>query len=257
MFITLPDATLFTTSFGSKTAPALLALSGWIGSWEDWADSFSLLSENWRVLSFDHRGSGATIAPIESITFDNLVGDVFAVLDAHGIDQCLLAAMSMGAAVAFAAALKHPQRFSGLVIVNGAYYRETPLDIDPFFRGLRQDYAQTLDRFVSACVPEQQSDPIKRWGRQILDRASPEAAIALYQMAAAVDLRHDLHGLTLPTLILHGDADPLVSTASARWLVEALPNARLVLLHGAGHVPVMTRPLEVAREIESFFRTHR
>jgi pimeloyl-ACP methyl ester carboxylesterase len=63
MFLTLPDATLFTISFGLKTAPPILALSGWIGSWEDWADTLSLLSERWRAISFDHRGSGATIAP--------------------------------------------------------------------------------------------------------------------------------------------------------------------------------------------------
>ncbi len=208
---------------------------------------------NWRVLSYDHRGSGASTAPIESTTFDNLVADVFAVLDASGIEQCVLAAMSMGASIALAAALQQPQRFSGLVIVNGAYFRETPLAQDPFFQGLQDNYVQTLGRFVTACVPEQDRDHIKRWGRQILDRASPEAAIALYRMTGAIDLRTELSRITLPTLILHGDADPLISTASARWLAETMPKAKLVLINGAGHVPIMTRPHDVTREIMSFF----
>jgi pimeloyl-ACP methyl ester carboxylesterase len=253
MFITLEDTQLFTVSFGSRTAPALLALSGWIGSWEDWADTLSLLSESWHTISYDHRGSGATLTPLETLTFDNLVADVFAVLEAYGIERCVLAAMSMGAAVALAAALQQPQRFSGLVLVNGAYYRETPLEQDPFFHGLNTNYAQTLDRFAAACVPEPNSDPIRRWGRQILERASPEAALRLYQMTGAIDLRGDLSRMTLPTLILHGDADPLVSVKSARWLAETLPNAKLVLVNGAGHVPIMTRQHEVTREIMDFF----
>ena len=85
MFITLEDAKIFTVSFGPRAAPALLALSGWIGSWEDWADTLAPLSENWRAIAYDHRGSGATIASLESITFDNLVKDVLAVLDAFRI----------------------------------------------------------------------------------------------------------------------------------------------------------------------------
>src|SRR5690242_13878596 len=100
--------------------------------------------------------------------------------------------MSMGASVAMGAALREPARFSGLVIVNGAYYRDTPEGRDPFLLGLQTDYAQALAHFVEGCVPEPDSAHIKRWGRQILDRASPEAAIALYHMAGAVDPRPDL-----------------------------------------------------------------
>lgn len=57
MFIQVEDAKIYATAFGSKSAPALLALSGWIGSWEDWADSLSILSETWRTLAYDYRGS--------------------------------------------------------------------------------------------------------------------------------------------------------------------------------------------------------
>lgn len=251
MFLDLPDAKLFTVSFGPKTAPPILALSGWIGSWEDWLDTFSLLSERWRTISFDHRGSGATIAPAESITFDTLMDDVFAVLDSYGVERCVLAAMSMGTAVAFGAALRHPERFSGIVVVNGFYQRTAPPDTDPFVLGLHHDYSRTLDRFAELCTPEPDSAPIKRWGRQILDRATQQAALALYTMP--LDLRDRLPAITHPTLVIHGDADPLVSVKSAQQLVATLPNARLALIPGAGHVPIMTRPAQVAQEINAFF----
>jgi pimeloyl-ACP methyl ester carboxylesterase len=255
MFVTVGNAKIYSTSFGSKTSPVIVGIGGWIGSWELWAEPFSILSHNWRTIAYDHRGAGATIAPVESIMFDRLVDDVFAVLDAYTVEHCVLAAESAGALTALGAALKNPHRVTGLVIVDGLYSHETPPEKDIFLLGLRKAYPATLDRFVETCVPEPDSDHIKRWGRQIIDRAAQEAAIALHLAASKTDLRNDLHRITQPTLVLHGEADALVPVEEAHQLAQTLPNAKLTVLQGAGHVPTMTRPHEVAREIISFFGT--
>jgi pimeloyl-ACP methyl ester carboxylesterase len=253
MFVTVGDAKIYTTAFGSTASPVIAGIGGWIGSWELWAEPFALLSRVWRTLAYDHRGAGATVAAVESITFERLVADLFAVLDAYAVEHCVLAAESAGALTALGAALQNPHRITGLVIVDGLYYRATPPAQDGFLLGLHQAYAKTLDHFVEACVPEPGSDHIKRWGRQIIDRASPEAAIALHLAASGIDLRHDLPRITQPTLILHGEADALVSVAEAQQLAKTLPHAQLMLLRGAGHVPTMTRPHEVAGAINRFF----
>lgn len=253
MFIRVDDAQIFTTTFGSPSAPPFLALSGWIGSWEDWVDTLSPLSQCWHTIAYDHRGSGATQTSIESISMDSLVDDVFAVMDAFKVEQCVLAAMSMGAAVALQAALKRPERFTGLVIVNGLYYRP-PTEEDIFLEGLRYNYASALDYFADSCVPEEDGAAVKQWGRQILDRATQEAAIHLYELASSIDLRAEIGRIEHPTLVIHGAADPLVPLDAARWLANTLPHGTLTILPDAGHVPIMTRPQLVAREINAFFK---
>ncbi|MCB9135382.1 MAG: alpha/beta hydrolase [Anaerolineales bacterium] len=254
MFISLEDAKIFTVAFGPTNAPPVLGIGGWIGSWELWAGPFSFLSADWRVIVYDHRGSGATDASLESITLDRLVEDVIAVMDHFQVENCVLAAESAGALVAISTAIRYPQRIRGLVLVDGYYFNPTPENQDPFLAGLRAHYPQTIEAFVQACIPENDCEHIKRWGRQILQRASPEAALALYRLTIGVDLRPALSSLEQSTLLIHGEADPLVPLQAAQWLANRLPHAELVVLNGAGHVPTMTRPKEVAHAMDQFLK---
>jgi pimeloyl-ACP methyl ester carboxylesterase len=218
-----------------------------------WLEPFSILSQDWRCIAYDHRGSGATLAPIESITFNQLVDDFFVILDEFSVESCILADESAGVMTALAAARRDPQRIRGLVLVDGLVHRAILPENDRFLASLKANYPATLDWFVETCVPEPDSESIKRWGRQIIDRASKEAAIALYLSANKVDLRDELSLIQQPTLILHGELDALCSLDDARWLNGLLPNSKLVMLPGAGHVPTLTRPQEIAAQILEFF----
>jgi pimeloyl-ACP methyl ester carboxylesterase len=130
------------------------------------------------TVAYDHRGSGLSLCEAGSITFDHLVSDALAVLDAFGIDRCVLAAESAGAQTALAVPARFPSRVSHLVIVDGMYSRGVAVDADPFLQGLRLAYPATFERFVQLCVPEPGSEHIKAWGRKVLARADASAAIA-------------------------------------------------------------------------------
>lgn len=257
MFITHGDTRIFATAFGPKSAPTILAMGGWIGSWEDWIETLSPLSENWRVIAYDHRGSGITITPGSTITFDTLIDDVFRVMEAYKIERCVLAAMSMGAAVAIGAALRHPEAITALVLANSIDLRDSAEDKpDDFLAALRHAYPRALEGFIQACVVEPDSEHIRQWGRHILNRASQEAAIRLYELSKTIHLQEDLPRVTQPTLLIHGDKDQIAPLESAEWLVHALPKAVLNVIHNAGHVPILTRPDEVAQAIEFFCRSN-
>ncbi|MBL8376861.1 MAG: alpha/beta hydrolase [Burkholderiales bacterium] len=255
MFFDVPGAKLYASRSGPAGGQAILAIGGWIGSSELWQEPLAMLSEDHAVVSYDHRGTGISITTPEAISFDNLVSDALAVLDAYGIGQCVLAAESAGAQTALAVAARYPDRVSHLVIVDGMYSRGVAVESDPFLQGLRSNYAATIERFVQLCVPETDSEHIKEWGRKLLARASPEAAIALRIVGSETDVTADIARIRQPTLVLHGSLDKIVPLDRAADLVNALPNASLVVLDNAGHVPTLTRPVQVANAIRSFLRS--
>jgi pimeloyl-ACP methyl ester carboxylesterase len=254
MFISAVDAEIFTVEFGNGPR-TLVAHGGWAGSWELWTLPFAVLSKTWRTIAYDHRGAGATVAPTESISLQAMVNDLFAVLDALNVKTCVLAAESAGVVVALSAALQQPQRFEGLVLIDGLYHQPMPTGPDPFVLGLRADFETTIGRFVDACVAETEpkSAAIRRWGRQILRRSSMPSAVRLYEAMFGVDLRPEIARITQPTLIIHGDRDALVPLEASQWLAAHLPHNALHVVQGAGHVPTVTRPHEVAQAINQYF----
>ncbi len=257
MFIQNSDAQLYTVEFGSGPR-TILAHGGWIGSWELWTEPFTYLSKNWRTVAYDHRGSGVTIAPVESITMENMVSDIFAVLDKLGIEKCVLAGESAGGMVVTNAVLQQPHRFEGLILVDAALHNE-PGSNDNFIRGLKANYQMTCVGFVDACTPESEPNisEIRSWGRKILARAASDSAIRLLDYSYGVDLRPSLASIQIPTLIFHGTQDVIVPQSESEYAASQIPNSKLHLFQGAGHVPTMTRPRELADEINTFFSNNR
>lgn len=255
MFLDVPGAKLYVSRSGPASGQTILAIGGWIGSSELWQEPLAILSNDHVAVSYDHRGTGISVTSPDAITFGDLVADALAVLDAYGIDRCVLAAESAGAQTALAVAARHPERITHLVVVDGMYSRGTSVDNDPFLQGLRSNYGATIERFVQMCVPEADSEHIKDWGRKILARASPEAAIALRIVGSEADVTGDIARVLQPTLVLHGALDKIVPLDRARELVKALPNADLIVLDDAGHVPTLTQPGKVADAIRSFLHS--
>lgn len=250
MFLETTGALLNTVAFG--TGPrTLVAHGGWVGSWELWQEPIQLLQSGWRCVAYDHRGAGASLAPTSSITPTALVDDLFAVLDAHDVDRCVLAGESLGALTCTLAVLRDPARFEGLVLVDGTPKADRA-SMAPLIDGSRSDYPSTVAFFVDACVPDPDAEHLRRWGRQILLRADPEAAARILEVHADEGVAPDFSAVPVPTLVVHGELDLIVPVAAGREVAGAIPDAELVVLADAGHVPTVTHPVEVAAAIDAW-----
>ena len=252
MFVPVDGHLLNAVEFGS--GQAFVAHGGWVGNWELWQQPFELMHRGWRCIGYDHRGSGASSFPPESISPTALLDDLFRVLDHFEVDKCVLAGESLGALTCLLAVLREPERFDGLVLVDGAPAASKDA-MEPLVIGSRSDYPTTVRAFVDACIPEPDSDHIKRWARQILLRADPEAAARVFESHYEENAAADITPVAVPTLLIHGEDDAIVPVALGRAVADAIPGAEIVVLPDTGHIPTMTRPETIVAEIERWAAT--
>lgn len=258
MFLDIAGNKVFALSFG-KGPRTILAHSGWVGNFEDWIATLAPLSESWRTVVYDHRGTGETAVPIEKITHEALVDDVFAVMDALSIERCILAGFSRGVMTVMRAALRDPSRFEGLVLMNGTgevvVPGATPAPRAAPSKWPGDTHLDRLQWFIERSTPEPDSEHIRRWGVNILSRATPEAAerIMTMQWEKPVDWASELPLLRLPTLLLHGEKDFACNLETQRYIQSLIPISKLVVFEGSGHIPAMTRPMDVAAAIRDYF----
>lgn len=243
MFIT--DDTTFIRSVSFGPGPqTILALNGWSAAWEAWQPTFELLSATTRCISFDTRGTGASSAPIETITLANLVDDVFRVLDAHQVERCVLAGESLGGFIALNAVLRDRSRFDGLVLIAAPPF-VTAEATSARCAAARADYPAAVSAFVDLCFSEPGIEPLHRWGEQLFLGADGETAARLFE--ACHGAVPDLSSVDVPTVVVHGDADQVVPIDIGRYLASAIRGARLIELEGIGHAPTVTAAPDVAR----------
>ncbi len=258
MFLDIGDYKVFTLSFGSGPR-TILAHSGWVGNFEDWIGALAPLSETWRTVVYDHRGTGETTVPPEAITHEALVDDVFSVMDALSIKRCVLAGFSRGVMTVMRAVHRHPERFEGLILMNGTgevrVPGTTPPPRTPLSKWPGQTHRDRLRWFIERSTPEPDVEHVRRWGVNILSRAEPEAAerIMAMQWNDEVDWAQELPRWRLPTLLLHGEKDFACTIETMRYIESLIVGSKLVVFEGSGHIPAMTRPLDVARAINGFF----
>jgi pimeloyl-ACP methyl ester carboxylesterase len=253
-----PDGTtLAVETLGHDDGPVLLLLPGSGASRDWWDDGFCarLVGLGLRVVRHDPRDTGQSThwppgAP--GYTATDLRDDALAVLDALGVGRAHLVGLSMGGGLAQDLALAFPGRVASLTLIatTAVDPRIGPLPrMDP---GLRQALASAPipdprdpEAAVEALVEGERlvSGPafdearIRAIARRVVARSRDLAAGANHQLITdGGDGPHDLAALAgLPTLVVHGAADPLFPVEHGRALAAAIPGARLLEIPGMGH----------------------
>jgi pimeloyl-ACP methyl ester carboxylesterase len=259
MFVKVNGNLLHTIDVGPRGGRTILGHDGWVADWEVWHQPYEVLSHKWRCVAYDHRGAGESAVHPDQIIWEGLIDDVFGVMDVLGIDRCIGAGESLRAGVIVDAYMRHPDRFEGLVLVGGAA-RVRPAqpvanpESAPAVVKVRADFHGYVRDFVDAGIPEADSDHLRRWGRHIIERSDGESGARMFMAAARCELPSpDVTQIKVPTLLIHGSRDAIVPLAAAERMAASIPNSRLVVLDGAGHVPPITRPEEVIKAIEEMF----
>ena len=251
MFIELLGHRVHTMASG-RGERTLLGIAGAFGNMEIWQQPFELLSKSYATIAYDHFGTGETRVPPELVTFDNQVALLEALMDNFSLDRCTLLADSTMVGVAVAVAARCPERIDALALVAGGVINRRDELTEGFVSRLRSNFEPTVERFVALCIPESETAHLRDWLRDIIHRTGAERAASLIESFYDVDVSELLPKLVMPTVVIQGEHDalPTSNLDAARAMAARIPDCRLEILPGAGHVPTLTRPKEVADIIE-------
>jgi pimeloyl-[acyl-carrier protein] methyl ester esterase len=241
--------TLYSESQGQ--GPELVLLHGWGLHGGIWGELPAMLARDYRVTTLDLPGHGRSGLGQGPLTLEILTDSVVGLIDTRAI----WLGWSLGGFVALDAALRHPTRVAGLVLVGATpKFVQSPewlAGMSPdvfagFTDSLRQDYRGTLQRFLSlqAGSDEAGRAVIKRLRREMFAHGEPkpEALTAGLSILEHSDLRPRLAEIRVPTLVLQGTHDRLVPPAAGEFLARHIPRARLVSMAGMGHAPFLSQP---------------
>lgn len=238
------------------SGPAVLFLHGFLMDRSMFVPQVEELTPDFRCISMDERGFGET--PVRGgFTYWDLADDAVGLLDALGVERAVLAGMSQGGFVALRAALRHPDRVRGLVLIAtdaGVDDEETRAGYRQMFRTWREQgpiepITETLADLILGEDPDLRRRWIARWNAIDPDELGEPVACLLDRK----DLSDRLKEVRCPALVVHGEDDESIRIARAEAMADALPDCRgLVRVPGAMHAACLSHPAVVNPPLRSF-----
>jgi pimeloyl-ACP methyl ester carboxylesterase len=254
-------------TFGDSSNPAMLLVMGLGIQMLGWHEVFcNMLAERgYFVIRFDNRDVGLS-TKIEdgptpdvmqmlggdyssaSYTLDDMAADAAGLLDELGIEKAHVVGVSMGGMIGQTLALKHPERVLSLTSIMSttgstavgqprqdvmmALIAPTPADREGFI-----DHQVKTFKLIGSPDYPMQEDEFRDIIARSYDRSNYPAGF-LRQLAgilASGDRTEALAGVNVPTLVIHGAADPLIAPDGGEATAKAIPGAKLVKIDGMGH----------------------
>jgi len=217
------------------------------------------LAETHQVIVFDQRGTGLSSAPVdpESINIDTFVADVEGVREALGIRKLNLLGHSWGGILAMYYGIRHPENLRSLILCSTAASADSFAEMRANYEAdrLPEDAALLEQIYSSDEFESGDPDAVQRFWRvyfkpyfadqSLVSRLDLEftpntiehggtVARLVLESIGEFDLHDDLQAIRCPTLILHGDSDPM-PVAYAERIHRSIDGSQLVIAEGSGH----------------------
>jgi pimeloyl-ACP methyl ester carboxylesterase len=243
--------------------PAVVLLHGQPGSHRDWRRVTRRLARTHRVIAVDRPGYGDASRE-RARGFAGNADDLAELLDEYGVERATVVGHSWGGGAALSFAVRHPDRVAALVLVAAVGTSEAlsagdtvlglpvlgPLIALGFFRYVAPRFARLWVRRgtgMSAADARAVTDEVRSWRRRPTWRTFLTEQRAMLREAEEVEER--LGDVTAPTTVVVGDRDRVVRPEVGERIAAAIPNARVRIVPGGGHLLPFEHPDALADAI--------
>ncbi|GAA3141217.1 3-oxoadipate enol-lactonase [Nonomuraea roseoviolacea subsp. carminata] len=224
---------------GPESGPPLVLGPSLGTSARVWDPQLAALSRTFRVLRYELPGHGGSPAPATALTIDALADQVLELAGAAGMETFHYAGVSIGGAVGTTLAARRPGRVRSLALICSSARFGEPEGWRERARLVRERGTAPL---LEAAAGRWFAGPADRALLDDLAATDPEGYAACCDALAAYDLRGELGGIDVPTLVVAGRSDPATPPVHARELADGIPGATLVEVPGAAHLATVDRP---------------
>lgn len=245
------------------TGTPLVLLHAFPLSREMWQPQIDALRNDYRILAPDLRGFGGTGLFDGPPSIPQMADDVARLLDKLGVVKpVVLGGLSMGGYVALAFARQYPARLRGLLLADTRAEPDTPEEkanrekLIAFARShtAGEVFEQLLPKVIGDETRMQRAHVVETV-RRIASAQTPSGIIAALQaLRDRPDAVPFLGQIQVPTLVIVGSQDVLTPPTMAKNLVNGIPNARLAVINGAGHLANLEKPDEFNVAVRSLLK---
>ncbi|WP_369032480.1 alpha/beta fold hydrolase [Streptomyces adonidis] len=247
------DVELCVETFGDPANPAILLIDGAAASMLWWETELcERIARGGRfVIRYDNRDTGrSTSYPPgrPGYAYTDLAGDALGILDALDIERAHIVCRSMSGGIGLLIGVDHPDRVASLTFVSTSTGDDglpppsdelagaTPADPDPADSGAVVDYVVASAKAYAGGSPYFDERATRTLVERDVARTRDIAATLVNHYVMSFDgSSRDFTSLRAPTLVVHGDHDPVFPLPHGHALHDTIPGASLLILKGAGH----------------------
>ena len=242
----------------------ILFVPGFAATVDTWNYAVLDLHDRYRCVCVDLRGHGLSDKPFSAYTYDEMCGDLRALVRALDLRDVTLVGWSMGAGVGltYVTGFNEDERVTRLVMVGAATPRFRRTETEPYgldeptaaatLEAIRRGYPETMAAFRDANFHRTDLGATKDWFYTTWLTLPAYAAYQYFKTLLDEDLRDRVGQVGIPTALFHGRHDAVCHPGWAEYMATRISGARMVWFENSSHALMVEEPDKFSQELAAF-----
>ncbi|RMH38278.1 MAG: alpha/beta fold hydrolase [Nitrospirae bacterium] len=225
-----------------------------------WEPQREALASRYRVINIDLRGHGESDSILWHFTLDDYAEDVVALVQHLHIERATFVGLSMGGYILFSLYRRRPELIKALVLADTRAQADSEeakagrmaLAQVAYRKGMSAVADQMLPKLLAPGSLKTRPELVERIRSIILNNDPAGTIVDLMAMAERPDSTPLLASVTCPTLVIVGEDDIATPPSEAHYMVDRLPQSKLITIPGAGHLSNIEQPERFTQALMDF-----